>query len=132
MAFQLQNLALAAQVKGHEMAQALEGNLALELQFERGRPAAIGAGELADLHHHITTLGPGVNQLAAHGKIVVALGHRIGAGASELGELGELASGFSRGVASGISFRKARIQSTRLGGASPILLGIAGPGAGFA
>ena len=47
------------------MAQALEGNLALELQFERSRPTAIGAGKLADLDHHISAFGPGVDQLAA-------------------------------------------------------------------
>jgi hypothetical protein len=84
------------------MAQALQGNLALELQFERGGPAAIGAGELADLHHHITALGPGEDQFATHGEIVVAFGHRIGTSAAGL------ASGNS-GIASWNSSRTARV-----------------------
>jgi len=42
----LKVLALAAQVEGDEMAQMLEGNLALELELEGHGPAAIGAGLL--------------------------------------------------------------------------------------
>ena len=107
------------------MAQAFKGNLTLELQLERGGTAAIGAGELADLHHHITALGPGVDQLATHGEIVVAFGHRIGISATGL------ASGNS-GIAGWNISRTARVLSNGLTGASPIHLGIAGLGAGVA
>ena len=79
MALQLQLLALAAQVEGHEMAQVIRGNLPLELQLEWRGTAAISPGLLADLHHQIPLLGAGVDQLATHGEVVVALGELVGA-----------------------------------------------------
>jgi hypothetical protein len=59
-------LALAAQIEGDEMAQVLGSDFPTQLQFEWRRPGAIGAGLLADLHHQIAILRPGINQLTAY------------------------------------------------------------------
>ena len=60
------------------MAQVLEGYLSLELQFEWHGLAAIGAGHHTHLHHQIAGFGAGVNQLAADGEVLIALGQGIG------------------------------------------------------
>jgi hypothetical protein len=101
---ELKVLALAAQVEGDEMAQMLEGNLALELELEGHGPAAIGAGLLPHFDHQISGLWPGVNQLTPHGDIVVALGQLI-TGFSLLSSgfaFGGLPAGFGFGQGAGL------------------------------
>lgn len=74
---ELQILALAAQVEGHEMAQVLERDGPLQLEFERCRAAAIGPRQLAHFHHQVAALGSGVDQFAPHGEVLVSLGKLI-------------------------------------------------------
>jgi hypothetical protein len=71
--FELKVLSLAPQVEGHEMTQMLEGDVALELELERHRPAAIRPGLLPHFDDQISGFWTGVDQLTAHGDIVVAL-----------------------------------------------------------
>ena len=71
-------LTLPAQIQGHEMAQVVEGHLAAELQLEGNRPAAIGPGQLPNLHHQIAGFRPGVDEFASHREVVVSFRQGIG------------------------------------------------------
>jgi hypothetical protein len=63
-ALELELLPLAPQIQGDEMAQMLQGNVTPQLQLERDRPAAVGTGLLAHLHHQLTGFRPGEDQFS--------------------------------------------------------------------
>ena len=94
-----QLLALAPQVEGDEVAQVLQGNLTAQLELERHRTVAVGAGLLPHLDHQIPGLWAGEDQLAANGEVVVALGQLVGGRGRLGGGLGSIGprSGGRRG-----------------------------------
>ena len=64
--FNLELLAYTAQIKGHEVAQMLEGNVSAQLEFEGDRTIAITAGKLPHLDHQIPCFRSGVDQFTPH------------------------------------------------------------------
>ena len=77
MGFEMKLLPLTAHIQADEMPQVLEGQLTFDLQLEGQRPAAIGTGLLAHLHHQLTGFGFGEDQFTANGEVIVPLGQGI-------------------------------------------------------
>ena len=78
MVFEVQFLALAAQVKADEVTQVFEGKLSLYLELEGKRTVAVGTGLLPHLHHHFAGFRLGEDQLASNGKEVVPFRQGVG------------------------------------------------------
>ena len=78
MIFEVQFLALAAQVKTDEVTQVFEGKLSLDLEFEGKRTVAVGTSLLPHLHHHFAGFRLGEDQLASNGEVVVTLRQGVG------------------------------------------------------
>ena len=78
MLFEVQFLALAAQVEADEVTQVFEGKLALDLELERKRTVAVGTGLLPHLHHHFTGFRLGEDQLPSNGEVIVSLRQGVG------------------------------------------------------
>ena len=78
MLFEVEFLALAAQVEADEMPEMFQGKLAFDLELEGERAMAVGPGLLPHLHHHLASLGLGEDQLPTDGKVVVSLRQGVG------------------------------------------------------
>ena len=78
MIFEVQFLALAAQVEADEVAQVFKRKFALDLQLEGERTMAVGTGLLPHLHHHFAGLRLGEDQLPSNREVVVSLRQGVG------------------------------------------------------
>ena len=77
MGFEMKLLPLTAHIQADEMAQVFQGQLTFQLNLEGQRPAAIGTGLRANLHHQLTGFGFGEDQLPSDGEEVVPLRQNI-------------------------------------------------------
>ena len=73
MGFEMKLLALPAYIQADEMSQMLQWQLAFDLHLEGQWPAAIRPGLLAHLHHKLTSLWLGEDQLTTDGEEIVPL-----------------------------------------------------------